>query len=71
MIVCHCNGVTDRAIRKVVREGAVSIREVGAACGAGTCCGGCSDAVRQVMHSEFASREERPVATPPLATSAA
>jgi bacterioferritin-associated ferredoxin len=68
MIVCHCNGVSDRTIRKVVREGAGTLRDVGFACGAATCCGGCADAVRQILHAESVQREEVPVAASPAAS---
>jgi bacterioferritin-associated ferredoxin len=71
MIVCHCNGVSDRTIRKLVREGASTVREVGAACGAGTCCGGCSGSVRQIVHTEFEARGETSPPTLTLATSTA
>lgn len=57
MIVCHCNGVSDRTIRKAVREGAADPVDVGRACGAGTCCGGCLDTVREIVHLEAAGRE--------------
>jgi len=55
MLVCHCNGVSDRAIRKVVREGMVTVADVGRACGAGTCCGGCAQAVEEVIQVEAAA----------------
>lgn len=71
MIVCHCNGVTDRTIRKVVRDGASTMREVGAACGAGTCCGGCTGSVRQILHTEFEARDERGLPALNLASSTA
>jgi bacterioferritin-associated ferredoxin len=71
MIVCHCNAVTDRTIRKVVREGAQSIRDVSAACGAGSCCGGCASGVRQILHTEVEARDERSLPALPLATSTA
>ena len=61
MLVCHCNGVSDRTIRKVVREGARSTAQVAYACGAGACCGGCEDTVRQIIHAETASRAAGPV----------
>jgi len=60
MLICHCNGVSDRTIRRVVREGATTPDEVGRACGAGTCCGGCSQAVKKVIHSEAQHRSEMP-----------
>ena len=60
MLVCQCNGVSDRAIRRAVREGAASTTEVGFACGAGTCCGGCQDTIQQIIHTEASPREALP-----------
>jgi bacterioferritin-associated ferredoxin len=54
MIICHCKGVTDRSIRKAVRDGAISLEEVGRACGAGSSCGGCQNAVSDLIHVEAA-----------------
>ncbi len=55
MIVCHCHGVSDRAIRAAVQEGARTRRQVARACHAGRACGGC----RPVIH-EIIERESRP-----------
>jgi bacterioferritin-associated ferredoxin len=57
MIVCHCRQVTDRQIRKLVRHGASSCREIARACGAGAAsrCGSCRPAVAQVIEEELAS----------------
>ena len=52
MLVCHCNGVSDRTVRRVVREGARTVAEVGHACGAGTCCRGCSGSIGKIIHAE-------------------
>jgi bacterioferritin-associated ferredoxin len=52
MLVCHCNGVSDRAIRKAVRKGAKSTNDVGMRTGAGSCCGGCLDTVNEIIRSE-------------------
>ncbi|MGH0036719.1 MAG: (2Fe-2S)-binding protein [Myxococcota bacterium] len=71
MIVCHCNGVSDRTIRKAVRDGASSMGEISAACGAGSCCGGCASSVRQIMHTEFEAHDERSLPALPLANSTA
>lgn len=49
MLVCHCRGITDRQIRRLVREGATSTREVARATGAGMRCGGCRANVKQVV----------------------
>ncbi len=49
MLVCLCTGVSDRKIRRLVREGAASPREVARACGAGASCGGCRPAVQALI----------------------
>lgn len=54
MIVCHCHSVSCRDIRRAVREGARSRREVARACGASRVCGGCRPAVEAVMCDEVA-----------------
>jgi bacterioferritin-associated ferredoxin len=53
MIVCHCNGVSDRAIRRSVRTGAVTTDLVADACGAGARCGGCREAVEEILLCEL------------------
>ena len=52
MIVCHCHGVSDRAIRKAVRDGARSASEVSAECAAGAGCGGCTEVVDEIIRAE-------------------
>lgn len=37
MIVCQCNGVSDRAIQDLIRDGASNIAEITRRCGAGRC----------------------------------
>lgn len=54
MIVCHCKGVSDRAIRKAVREGACSRNDVVQACSAGLHCGGCAPAIDEIIETESA-----------------
>ena len=54
MIVCHCHGVSDRAVREAVREGACSLRQVARACRAGRMCGGCRPAVKRLIEEETA-----------------
>ena len=57
MLVCHCRGVSDRQIKRAVKNGASSLREVGRATGAGMRCGGCRESVAKVVaetiHCEF------------------
>ena len=52
MIICQCNGVSDRTIRKLVRDGASNRNDVVRACMAGTACGGCVPAIDQIIEAE-------------------
>lgn len=52
MIVCQCKGVTERQIRKAVRDGANCRNEVVLACTAGSNCGGCVPMIDQIIESE-------------------
>lgn len=49
MYVCICKGVTDTAIRREVRAGAASFREVRDRLGVATQCGKCACEARQVV----------------------
>jgi bacterioferritin-associated ferredoxin len=44
-IICHCNVVRERAIVTAIDCGATTLSELQAACGAATRCGGCTEAV--------------------------
>ena len=66
MIVCHCHRVCDRTIRALTRQGVCTVREIGLQCGAGTGCGGCREALVEIVEREqliplqsLASPEER------------
>jgi bacterioferritin-associated ferredoxin len=52
LIVCHCQAVTDRVIRKAVHEGARCRRSIARACAAGRTCGGCTLAIDEIVRSE-------------------
>jgi bacterioferritin-associated ferredoxin len=52
VIICHCYGISERAIRKAVRGGASTRREVAHSCKAGQLCGGCGPAVDEILASE-------------------
>ena len=52
MIICQCNGVSDRTIRKLVRDGASNRNDVVRACMAGRACGGCVPAIDQIIEAE-------------------
>ena len=49
MIVCVCEAVSDRRIRAEVRDGHHTVRSIGRSCGAGTDCGQCRSAVKQLI----------------------
>lgn len=49
MIVCCCRAVSDRAIRAARDAGARTLEAVGAATGAGTCCGACHDTIGRIL----------------------
>ncbi len=53
VIVCQCHGVSDRTIRKAVRDGACSLRQVARASRAGRMCGGCRPAVERLIDEEI------------------
>ena len=69
MIVCHCKGLSDAAIREAVRDGARSFRQVARACGAGRKCGGCRPIIRELIDIECES--ELPATLLPLSTATA
>ena len=52
MIVCLCEGVSDRRVRQEVKSGAKTWREVERRCGAGGSCGMCRPMVRDLIRSE-------------------
>lgn len=51
MIVCLCRGVSDRVVRLAAQEGARTLPQVAKACGAGRGCGGCHQAIREIVET--------------------
>jgi bacterioferritin-associated ferredoxin len=49
MILCLCQGVSDRVVRLAVVNGADSVDAVGDHCGAGTDCGSCQHAIEEIV----------------------
>ncbi len=64
MLVCHCNGVSDRTIRRVVREGAATVGQVSRACGAGACCQGCRAVIGDIIQLESQVHEAAEASEP-------
>lgn len=64
MIVCICNNVSDRAIRRAVASGMTTMGELRRNLGVATCCGKCDSCARQVLKTCLAEAK-----TPVEATS--
>ncbi|MGK2879530.1 MAG: (2Fe-2S)-binding protein [Mycobacterium sp.] len=58
MFVCLCTGVTTQAVTDVVAGGAITSKQVAAACGAGSDCGRCRRTVRAIIEDYFAAQRE-------------
>ncbi len=59
MIVCHCKGISERSVRRAVRDGAATPGELGNACSAGADCGGCHPLLQEIIDQEHtAARAE-------------
>jgi bacterioferritin-associated ferredoxin len=52
MYVCLCKGVVENQIRELVAEGVCGVRDVQRACLAGSDCGACIQAIRQLLTEE-------------------
>lgn len=63
MFVCLCNGVTDKAIRKAIGDGARTYRDLSFRTGCGTQCGSCAALSRSLLREELSRLE--PHASPP------
>ncbi len=59
MIVCICNGISDRTIRAAVRCGARDLGDVARACEAGGDCGSCHDQIRGIIGDADRATEGR------------
>ena len=55
MIVCHCAGVTDRAIQQLARDGVQSVKDVIRRTGAGRCCAPCRSEIAAILSQEHGS----------------
>jgi bacterioferritin-associated ferredoxin len=49
VIICHCNGVSDRRIRREARKGVSCPDELAQRCGAGSDCGGCMQFIENLL----------------------
>jgi bacterioferritin-associated ferredoxin len=49
MVVCLCQGVSDKTVRASIEEGAHTRQQVTAACGAGDGCGTCHRTIKTLI----------------------
>ncbi|MFC1668970.1 Fe-S cluster assembly protein NifU [Spirochaetota bacterium] len=60
-IVCHCFGVTDDLIRKVIRENKLkTVEDITNYTKAGGACGGCIPAIEDIIEEELTLNEKKP-----------
>jgi len=62
MIVCLCEGVSDRDVRRVVRQGACNLGALQRACRAGGDCGACRPQLRRMLRETEPDRQVAPEA---------
>ncbi|MEM7322961.1 MAG: (2Fe-2S)-binding protein [Actinomycetota bacterium] len=55
MLICHCKTVNDAAIRNLLQAGRLTVADIAAQCGAGTDCGGCIDAIEDLLAASYGS----------------
>lgn len=68
MIVCVCKAVSERDVRRTVRDGrACDVPSLMGVTGAGTCCGSCVCDLRRLVDEETGISAERPSQARPLA----
>jgi bacterioferritin-associated ferredoxin len=57
MYVCHCEAVTDRAIKAAIASGAQTVPDVTARCRAGGGCGGCHPVLQSLIDAAGHTRQ--------------
>ena len=58
MYVCVCNSVTDRDIRKAVKGGVQTFKQLQQATEVATCCGKCAGCARDLLDEALAKQRE-------------
>jgi bacterioferritin-associated ferredoxin len=56
MIVCVCEGISDREIKANIQAGASSLSELGRRCRAGIDCGRCREMIRGMLGERAGAR---------------
>ena len=66
MVVCLCQGVSEKRVRAAISAGAHSRKGVTKACGAGAGCGGCHAAIRDLIREHQVKATAHDVPEAPL-----
>lgn len=69
MIVCLCEGISERTIELAAKGGAKSVEEVSIRCGAGTGCGACHEQILEIISQRITVEEAKPCGIRPLGSS--
>lgn len=59
MYVCVCKAVSDNRIKRLVTDGATTLRALSRETALGTCCGKCVPAARQVLSEALSAQPVR------------
>lgn len=60
MVVCLCQGVSEKQVREAIADGATTRKKVTRVCGAGAGCGGCHQSIREIIgEHRAAARAQR------------
>ncbi len=65
MIICSCEGITEKEVRRAARCGAENVKDLGKLCGAGTGCNSCHCDLKKILREETC--EAKPSALQPFA----
>ncbi len=49
MLVCLCQGISEKRVKAAIRSGACTRKQVTKACRAGGGCGGCHDVIKEMI----------------------
>lgn len=60
MVVCLCQGISEKRVLAAIRTGASTRQQVTKACRAGGGCGGCHDVIKDLIRAEQASAHRTP-----------
>jgi len=59
MLVCICNGISDKDIDSALQDGATNFQEVRRSTGLGSCCGQCASFARDMVNEKAGAAQTR------------